>query len=78
MSGTMNFTHPEAAAGKPAELEYLDGDYTVLRAGDYVVCAVSGVRIPLDALRYWSAELQEPYAKASIALKRMQEKGLTP
>lgn len=62
----------------PAELEYLDGDYTVIRPGAYVTCAVSGVRIPLDALRYWSADLQEPYAKASIALKRMQEKGLTP
>lgn len=63
---------------QPAELEYLDGDYTVIRPGTYVTCAVTGIRIPVDALRYWSAELQEPYAKASIALKRMQEKGLTP
>jgi hypothetical protein len=61
-----------------AELEYLDGEYQVVRPGQYVVCAVTGIRIPLDALRYWSAELQEPYATAGVALKRMREKGLTP
>ena len=31
-----------------------------------------------EALRYWSVELQEPYANPRIATARMQEKGLTP
>lgn len=65
-------------AERPAELEYLDGEYDVITPGTFVVCAVTGIHIPVDALRYWSAELQEPYATAEVALKRMREKGLTP
>jgi hypothetical protein len=61
-----------------AELEYLDGEYRVIRPGTFVVCAVSGVHIPLEALRYWSADLQEAYATADITLKRFQETGHTP
>lgn len=61
-----------------AELEYLDGEYRVVTAGSYVVCAVSGAHIPLESLRYWSVELQEAYATAAIALQRFQETGKTP
>lgn len=61
-----------------ARLRYLDGDYEILIPGAYVVCAVSGVHIPLDALRYWSVDLQEPYASPGLATQRMQEKGLVP
>jgi hypothetical protein len=56
-----------------AKLHYGDGDYAVLRPGRYVVCAVSGQKIPLEQLRYWSAELQEAYASPGEALKRWQE-----
>jgi hypothetical protein len=66
--------HPEGQA----ELEYLDGEYRVIRTGTFVVCAVSGVHIPLEALRYWNVDLQEAYATADIALKRFQEAGKTP
>ena len=61
-----------------AELEYLDGEFHVVRPGSYVVCAVTGVHIPLDALRYWSVDLQEAYASPGVALKRFQESGQTP
>jgi hypothetical protein len=61
-----------------AELEYLDGEYRVIRPGSFVVCAVSGVHIPLEALRYWNVDLQEAYAAPALALKRMQETGRTP
>jgi hypothetical protein len=54
----------------PATLHYGDGDYAVLKPGGYVVCAVSGRRVPLGSLRYWSAERQEPYAGAAEALSR--------
>ena len=47
-----------------ATLHYGDGDFAVLKPGGFVTCAVSGRRIPLDALRYWSVEAQEPYAGA--------------
>ena len=61
-----------------AKLRFLDGDYEVLTQGAYVVCAVTGVQIPLDALRYWSVDLQEAYANPGAATARMQEKGLAP
>jgi hypothetical protein len=61
-----------------AQLEFLDGEYRVLRPGAYVVCAVTGVPIPVEALRYWSVDLQEAYATPGVALKRLQETGNTP
>jgi hypothetical protein len=64
--------------GRPATLQYLDGEYRVISPGSFVVCAVTGVKIPLEALRYWSVDLQEAYATPAVALKRFQEKGLTP
>jgi len=53
-----------------ARLHYLDGEYEVVTPGSYVVCAVTGAHIPLDALRYWSVELQEAYASAEISFER--------
>jgi hypothetical protein len=64
--------------GGEAKLRFLDGDYEVLVQGAYVVCAVTGTQIPLDALRYWSVDLQEAYANPGVATKRMQEKGFVP
>ena len=61
-----------------AEIEYLDGEYHVVKAGSYVVCAVTGEPIPLESLRYWSVDLQEAYATPDVALKRFRERGLTP
>ena len=61
-----------------AKLKFLDGDYEILVPGAYVVCAVTGVHIPLDALRYWSVDLQEAYATPDIATRRAQQKGLVP
>ena len=55
----------------PALLHYGDGEFVVLKPGGHVVCAVSGQRVPLDALRYWSVERQEAYAGAKEALQRM-------
>lgn len=52
---------------RAARLHYMANGFRVLAAGDHVVCAVSGARIPLDELRYWSVARQEPYASAQIA-----------
>lgn len=56
-----------------ATLHYGDGEFVVLKPGRHVVCAVSGVLIPLEALRYWNSELQEAYAGPAEALKRWQD-----
>lgn len=58
-----------------AVLQYEDGDFRVVRPGRYVLCAVSGVKIPLEALRYWNATLQEAYAGPAEALTRYKEVG---
>jgi hypothetical protein len=59
-------------AGRPAKLHYLAGTFRVLTSGDHVVCAVTGARIPLQELRYWSVARQEPYADAQASLKAEQ------
>lgn len=59
--------------GRPARLRYLSGSYHVLSPGEFVTCAVTGRRIALPALRYWSHELQEAYADAAAATKRYQD-----
>jgi hypothetical protein len=61
-----------------AVLEYLDGEFRVVKAGSFVTCAVTGAHIPVEALRYWSVDLQEPYASPAVALRRAQETGKTP
>ena len=62
-------------AGRLARLHYLPGSFRQLSAGDHVLCAVTGAPIPLDLLRYWSAERQEAYASAEIATKRLLDRG---
>jgi hypothetical protein len=57
--------------GGEAKLHYGPNGFRVLRTGTHVICAVSGAAIPLDDLRYWSVERQEPYASAQIAAKRL-------
>ncbi len=60
-------------AGEIALVRYGDGEITVLRPGRYVVCAVTGKKIPLDALRYWNPRLQEAYAGPAEAFARWKE-----
>jgi hypothetical protein len=57
-----------------ARLHYMANGFRILSQGDHVVCAVSGEKIPLDALRYWSVTRQEAYASAEIAAKALAGK----
>jgi len=57
----------------PAVVHYGDGEFVVMKPGRYVVCAVSGQKVPMEALRYWSPELQEAYAGPQEALTRWKE-----
>jgi hypothetical protein len=62
--------------GKPGDLalvRYEPGEMIVVRPGRYVICAVTGKKIPLEALRYWNADLQEAYASPALALQRWRE-----
>ncbi len=63
------YDRPSPMAGE-AELKYLDGDFRVVRAGGFVRCAVTGVAIPLEELKYWSVDLQEAYATPEAVMAR--------
>lgn len=56
--------------GPEAQLRYGDNEVTIMRHGLYVRCAVSGARIPLDELKYWSVDLQEAYLGPDEAMQR--------
>jgi len=56
-----------------AKIEYLSGDYKILKSGSYVLCAVTGEPIPLDELRYWNFERQEAYIDCAVSYQRELE-----
>ena len=59
---------------KLAKIKYLPNNYQILEEGDYVICAISGKKIPLEKLTYWNVELQEPYfSYVDASLKRDKE-----
>lgn len=56
-----------------AKLHYRHGAFDIVFPGSYVTCAVTGGRIPLDKLRYWSVDRQEAYADARAALQGLMK-----
>jgi hypothetical protein len=58
-------------SGGEAVVQYLDSNLRVLKPGAYVRCAVTGVEIPLDELKYWSVERQEAYASPEAVMMRI-------
>lgn len=54
-------------SGRLARLHYMANGHRVLSPGDHVLCAVSGEKIAIDDLRYWSVARQQAYASAQIA-----------
>lgn len=66
----MNLSERPATLGLEAQLEYLAGDYRIMRHGSFVRCAVTKQAIPLDALRYWSVTRQEAYVSIDASWAR--------
>ena len=56
-----------------AKLKYEPNTFVVLEKGNYVICAVSGKKIPLDKLKYWNVDLQEAYFSPKEAQRRFEE-----
>ena len=46
---------------KKATLKYMPNAFEIVEEGDYVICAISNKKIPLEDLNYWNTELQEAY-----------------
>ena len=55
-----------------AKLKYLANRFEVIEKGDYVECAVSKKKIPLENLNYWNVELQEAYFSPVEVKKRFE------
>lgn len=64
-----------SGSGTPARVRYLPGTFRVLSNGDHVICSVTGERIPLHELKYWSVERQEAYVDADASLKAERRAG---
>ena len=60
-------------SGIKAKLKYLANTFEILEKGDYVECAVSKKKIPLENLSYWNVDLQEAYF-SHIEVKQRYEK----
>ena len=67
----MNRFERPTPMGAEAEIEYLDGDYRIVRHGTFVRCGVTGDPIPLAELRYWNVERQEAYSGPEAVLTRL-------
>ena len=60
---------------KLAKIKYLPNNFEIIENGDYVVCSISGKKIPLEKLNYWNVELQEAYySYLEASQKRETEK----
>jgi len=57
-----------------AKIEFVDGEYRIIRPGTFVRCAVTGEPIPVEELRYWSVDRQEAYSGPDASMKRERQR----
>ena len=46
---------------KLAKLKFLPNNFEIIENGDYVICAISKKKIPLENLNYCNVDKQEAY-----------------
>ena len=59
--------------GNKAKLKFHPNRSDIIEQGEYINCAVSGKKIPLKDLSYWSVELQEAYFSPKEVKKRIEQ-----
>ena len=57
---------------KKAKLIYKQNYFDIVEQGDYVLCAITGKKIPLSNLNYWNVDLQEAYFSPIEANERLK------
>ena len=55
---------------KKAKLIFKHNYFEIVEQGDHVLCAISGKKIELERLSYWSVDLQEAYFSPKEANER--------
>ena len=68
----MNRFERRPGATGEAEVEFLDGDFRIVKPGAFVRCAVTREPIPIDELRYWDVHSQEAYSSPQAKLERLK------
>ena len=58
---------------KKAKLLFKHNSFEIIEEGDYVTCAISGKRIPIEKLNYWNVDLQEAYFSPQQVKERFQK-----
>jgi hypothetical protein len=71
----MNRPERRPPAPGEAQLQFLDGDFRVVRPGSFVLCAVTGDHISVEDLRYWSVDRQEAYSTREAVMARLAALG---
>ena len=74
----MNLFDRKSPQAAEAEIRFLDGDFRIVRPGQYVRCAITGEPIPIEELRYWDVDRQEAYATPEALLERIGAKMKKP
>ncbi len=52
---------------REAVIRYDAAKFQIQEMGAFVTCAATGKRIPLEDLKYWAVDRQEPYVDALAA-----------
>ena len=60
-------------SGIKAKLKYLANTFEIIEKGDYVECAITNKKIPLEKLSYWNVELQEAYFSPKEVKQRYEK-----
>ncbi len=58
---------------KKAKLKYKPNTFEIIEEGDFVLCAISKKKIPLQELNYWNVDLQEAYFSPKEVKIRFEE-----
>ena len=59
---------------KKAKIIFKHNYFEIVEKGDYVLCAISGKKIPLEKLNYWNVKDQEPYFSYKEASLKREKK----
>ena len=71
MPATMNRLERNPLNAVEAQIQYLDGDFRVMKPGAFMRCATTGTPIPVEELRYWDVDRQEAYSTPQAKLDRL-------
>ncbi len=71
----MNYLDPLLPGQREAKLKFLDGEYHVIKPGDFVRCGVTGEVIRLEQLRHWNVQRQIAYKSAEVAFGDFMKRG---